>query len=564
MSVVSTVTLRDQYTSTAKKIEGSASRVGRALQRSASVAKQTGSALQKALGRTYHVKIKDIESKKVRQSARHLQATLRTTTDKPYIVDIRMKDSVSEKAQKTFSGIAKSATSASARIGSAFSRVKFNTQTLLKARKDAKELERELKRTTGKRHKVRIKVDSDHTVLAKISNKIKALTGRKHTVPVGVGDSGGGGRGGRGVMGAIAGGGRALLKTGGMAVAGAGALGLGGVIGGGFKRWADQDTAKAKMRGLGHDQASVDVIMANVDEAVTGTQFGRGEGAMVAAGAVGAGIKPGEELETMLTTVANSAAAAGVDLDEMGAIFNKAATSGKAHNDVLGQVADRGIPIYSKLAEVMGVSQDAIFEMASKGEIGFEQFQEAMALASGNVAEEMAKTVPGATANLRAAFSRIGEALMGGALENLVPALLVATDFLKGLVPAAGELGKKIGDITAGAFTWLQENSEQIGSVFQEIGSVVGPVLKGAFQVIGTIAESVVIPALKILGGIVRDVVWPIFKTLAEALSGQVLPLLSKLASVVGGVVMPVFEKIANIIGGVVVTAFNAVVSPVN
>src|SRR5699024_9149666 len=127
-----------------------------------------------------------------------------------------------------------------------------------------------------------------------------------------------------------------------------------------------------------------------------------------AAGAVAAGIKPGQELEGVLKSVANSAAATGTDMAEMGGIFNKVASTGKAQNDVLSAVADRGLPIYQALADQLGVTADEVFKMASAGEIGFDQFEQAMKSAAGTVAEELGGTTMGTLDNLGAA--KIGRA----------------------------------------------------------------------------------------------------------------------------------------------------------
>ena len=77
-----------------------------------------------------------------------------------------------------------------------------------------------------------------------------------------------------------------------------GIAGIGTALTAGFSRLNAIDTASAKLRGLGNDAKSVDAIMANATASVKGTSFGLGEAATVAASAVAAGIKPGEQLET--------------------------------------------------------------------------------------------------------------------------------------------------------------------------------------------------------------------------------------------------------------------------
>ncbi len=53
----------------------------------------------------------------------------------------------------------------------------------------------------------------------------------------------------------------------------------------------------------------------------------------------------------------------------MGAIYNKVASTGKAQNDVLAQVANRTAPIYQALAKQFGVTADEV-KMASDGKVG--------------------------------------------------------------------------------------------------------------------------------------------------------------------------------------------------
>lgn len=234
-------------------------------------------------------------------------------------------------------------------------------------------------------------------------------------------------------------------KAGAVAAGSAIAAGLTVSLTKGFGRLVAIENAQAKMRGLGHDTKTVDAIMKNALASVRGTAFGLGEAATTAAGAVAAGIAPGTQLEKVLKSVANAAAASGVSMEEMGAIYNKAASRGKAQNDILGQVAERGIPIYQALAKQMGVTSEEVFTLASKGKISFEQFEQAMTSASGTVASEMGKTFTGSLANTWAAFGRIGANLLSGVFVKLAPALQGATGWLEKLEPVAKRAGEGIG-----------------------------------------------------------------------------------------------------------------------
>ena len=230
-------------------------------------------------------------------------------------------------------------------------------------------------------------------------------------------------------------------KVAGTAVAGL----VGAALVKGWGRLTAIENAQAKLKGLGHDAGSVQAIMDNALASVKGTSFGLDEAATTAAGAVAAGIKPGAELEKVLKSVANSSAAAGIGMDEMGGIYNKVASIGKAQNDVLQQVADRGIPIYQSLAEQLGVTTDEVFKMASKGQISFKQFQTAMTDASGTVADEMGKTTTGALSNLWAALSRFGAGILQGVFPHIAPLFTGLTEKVDGLAERVGPLADMIG-----------------------------------------------------------------------------------------------------------------------
>ena len=240
------------------------------------------------------------------------------------------------------------------------------------------------------------------------------------------------------------------LKTGlqvvGVAVGTAAGAAIGTALSKGLSRLTAIDNAQAKLKGLGNDAKSVEQIMANALESVEGTAFGLGEAATTAAGAVAAGIKPGEDLTRVLTSTANTAAAAGVSMEEMGSIFNRVAANGKASNAELQQLADRGVPIYQALADQLGVTAQEVFDMASAGKIGFAEFESAAASAAGNVADEMGKTVSGSLANLQASLGRMGAGLFEGVFSNMAPVLQTVTKAMKPLEGVAKTLGAALGD----------------------------------------------------------------------------------------------------------------------
>lgn len=282
----------------------------------------------------------------------------------------------------------------------------------------------------------------------------------------------------------------------------------------GFSRLTAIDTARAKLTGLGNDASSVDSIMVDALASVKGTAFGLGEAATVAAGAVAAGIKPGEQLQSTLKGVANIAAASGTSMQETGAIFNKVAATGRAYTENINQLADRGIPIWQALATQLGVTTDEVRTMASEGQIDFQTFSDAAAKAAGTVAAEMGKTVPGAAKKFFAAMGRIGANALGGIYTKIAPLISAATSALGPIEERAKQFGDLLLQVVGPALDWVTNLFTKIGegASLAEMGfgglqGILGP-LVGVFAALGAGG----------LGGLLTKI--PLLSSLIPGLTG--------------------------------------------
>lgn len=228
----------------------------------------------------------------------------------------------------------------------------------------------------------------------------------------------------------------AKLKTAGTGLA------IGATLFAGLERVKAIDTAQGKLRGLGHEAASVTEIMTSATDAVTGTAYGLGDAATIAANAVAAGIKPGKDLTKYLTMTADASAIAGVSLGEMGRILNQVQTGQSAYAGDLSQLADRGIPIYQWLGDEAGVAASEIKKMASTGQVSSEMLFSAIQKNIGGAAQEMGGTLTGSLANVGAAFGRLGASAIDPFKDDIMAAAEGAQEFagaLAGVVgPAAG------------------------------------------------------------------------------------------------------------------------------
>lgn len=230
------------------------------------------------------------------------------------------------------------------------------------------------------------------------------------------------------------------LKVGGAAAGTAAFAGIGGALTKGFSRLNTIDQAQAKLRALGSSGQEVESIMDNALAAVKGTAFGLGDAAGLAGTMVAAGIKPGQELESTLRLVADSAAIAGTDLNDMGMIWGKIAAKGKLDGETLDQLMERQIGILPELAKNYGVTTEEASKMVSEGKVSFEDFAKVMTEKVGGGAEEMGQTVQGAFENLKAAAGRVGATALEPLFKALPGGFSGITDAIDQLEPKVGAL----------------------------------------------------------------------------------------------------------------------------
>jgi tape measure domain-containing protein len=267
------------------------------------------------------------------------------------------------------------------------------------------------------------------------------------------------------------------------------ATAIGGVaITKGLDRLLNIEDAQAKLRGLGHDATSVSAIMGSALDSVRGTAFGLDSAATVAASAVAAGIKPGQDLTRYLKLTADAAVIAGTSMGEMGSIINKVTTSGKVYTDNLNQLADRGIPIFQWLQDEYGVSADKLSEMVSKGEVDSATFQKVIEQNIGGAALEAGNTTRGALANTGAALGRLGAMFLSGGVSGapvLFQSISAAVDRAAvALEPYAAGLNARVVPAMAAMAGWIDriDFGVVIGGVQGVYDLVVGGDFTGKFS----------------------------------------------------------------------------------
>ena len=258
----------------------------------------------------------------------------------------------------------------------------------------------------------------------------------------------------------------------GAAIAGIGTIVAGIALKGGLDRALNIDDARAKLRGLGYDAATIEQVMNDAIGSVTDTAYGLDSAMTVAVSAMAAGISEGEELETYLRGVADASTIAGTSMDDMGYIFNKVQASGKVTGETLRELETRGIPVVQWLAEEYGVSAEEMRKMVSSGEVDALRFRKAMDDNIGGAALESGETVRGSWDNTMAALSRAGAAFLTPILGPFREFLEGVRSAVSGFVPVLAEYGEKIGEFIANFdFSELVEDFEELDQAWQDFVS---------------------------------------------------------------------------------------------
>lgn len=267
-----------------------------------------------------------------------------------------------------------------------------------------------------------------------------------------------------------------------------------GMFGGlGAKRLIGLDNAKAKLEGMGYSTKEVGAITEDVTEAVAGGMTTMAEGVDIAAGAMGAGVKEGDELQRYIKLVGDAAIAGQAPVGEMAQVFNRIQGQGKMMRNELQMIEYRMPGFTSSMVESMGVTRDEFEEMVTNGEVTSEQFLDAMETYSGGAAEAYAKTFEGMGKNALAYVGILGETMLESVFEDGKEGMARLIELLQSdeAIAAAQRIGEalksaldKVIDFIKRVVHWWQslddETRDKYSSIAKWIGIIgvaLGPVL---------------------------------------------------------------------------------------
>lgn len=281
----------------------------------------------------------------------------------------------------------------------------------------------------------------------------------------------------------------------------------------GWQRLEAIDTAKSKLKGLGYTAEDITSIMDSALTSVKGTAYGLGDAATVAVGALASGVSQGEDLTRVLRTIGDVATIAGGDFEGVATVFNKVMSKGKLQGDEILQLSERGVPVLQILAKHLGVTAEEVSELASKGEIGFATFEEAMRSAFGGAALASGESMRGTIENTWAAVSRVGAAFLEGGESGkgffnvLKPLLTELTGDIDDMSETAGEWGAAFGGVVldgvqalrdlVAAFNELAPSQKRQVAELTAMAVAAGPALKvtsklvaGGGSLVGVLSKS--------------------------------------------------------------------------
>ncbi len=281
----------------------------------------------------------------------------------------------------------------------------------------------------------------------------------------------------------------------------------------GWGRLKAIDAAKAQLEGFGYSLQDVERISKQVNTAVTGTTMTMAEGTSVAAGALAAGVKEGEELVAYIQRVGNAAVGSGREVDEMAMIFNRVQGGGRLMTRELNMI-EQGMPGFSMaMAEHLGVSLEEFRKMVSGSQVSAEEFMVVMDSFAGDMADAYAGTWEGMVKNTKANIGIIGENLLGGVFEQSKESI---TEFLALLRSDearewAKEMGAKIGETFGKIVEWvkkavewwtnLDDSTKGLILKIAAIAVVAGPILIIVGKVITAIGT--IMTAFKAVSGVI-------------------------------------------------------------
>lgn len=245
----------------------------------------------------------------------------------------------------------------------------------------------------------------------------------------------------------------------------------------GLKAAAEMETLKTSFVSLAGGVKQAGDLMNRLNQFTASTPFQLEGVANAARQLIASGTGVGE-VTNQLQFLGDIAATTGAPIEDIAAIFSKVNAKGKVELENLNQLAERGIPIFTTLAEATGLPAS---EMGA-GAISVEQFNSAlqgMASTGGFASGAMERLSQTAAGKLSTAMDNLKLA-GAGLMESLLPILKQAIDFVTRIAQAFQNMSdgsKKAVLIVAGLLAAAGPIASAIGALIPIIAGISAPVL---------------------------------------------------------------------------------------
>jgi tape measure domain-containing protein len=220
-----------------------------------------------------------------------------------------------------------------------------------------------------------------------------------------------------------------------------------------------------------------------------------------------------EELPNKLREIGDVASAVGQPITDIALIFGQVSAAGKLTGERLLQFQERAIPIGPALAKTMGVAEESIKDLVSRGEVDFATFEKAFAslsreggFAFGGMAKQ-SETLEGRISTLKDNIS-IFAANMG---QQIAPVIkLVVTRFTE-FIQEVQKSGSAL-EVFNAAISGTLKFAAYARQAFMNLGGIIGTVLAGAVESASaamsgnfSMAKDIISSSMTEIGTVVKD-----------------------------------------------------------
>jgi len=259
-----------------------------------------------------------------------------------------------------------------------------------------------------------------------------------------------------------------MAAKGGVLALGAG-LAAGAVAGFKFNSSIEQTTiAMGTM--LGSTKAATSLI-SEVTKMASATPFEFPELADATKRLVAYGVAA-KDAVPLMTRLGDISSALQIPIGELADIYGKMKVSGRITMEDMNQLAGRGIPIYSALAGVLGVSSDKIRGLVEAGEVGFPEIEKAFEKITdkgsmfGGMMDKQSRSFAGLWSTIKDSLTQVFatavKPLFTWLSETGMPALIE-------LMP---KIQKTVSHAIRAIGKWFDAHKEQIVGFFRTIGKI--------------------------------------------------------------------------------------------